>query len=271
MSKYNKRNWIVLFLSAVLMFVSVAQATAMTMPEARIWGRADDGWNTFDANIQYSATNSLSYAYNGGLAGYANHVSGGNTQSLGASAYATTDGITPNVNNGAIAVPYLYFQWRVVRNDGGSGNPLDMAPVDLSIVYGVHGSTAGVGSVSSDAFFNAGNVFGNLWFAPVATPSYPYTPGSYAFHDDAYINSWNTVYMQLSAHAQSGNTGGVGEIDALFTAALSLPSAVGSTYHIELNTVESPDPAPVPEPSTIFLFGAGLGGLAVWRRRATKK
>jgi len=121
MSKYNKRNWIVLFLSAVLMFVSVAQATAMTMPEARIWGRADDGWNTFDANIQYSATNSLSYAYNGGLAGYANHVSGGNTQSLGASAYATTDGITPNVNNGAIAVPYLYFQWRVVRNDGGSG------------------------------------------------------------------------------------------------------------------------------------------------------
>ncbi|MBT1074882.1 PEP-CTERM sorting domain-containing protein [Geobacter grbiciae] len=30
----------------------------------------------------------------------------------------------------------------------------------------------------------------------------------------------------------------------------------------------NPDPDPVPEPSTLLLLGAGLGGLAIWRRRS---
>jgi hypothetical protein len=34
---------------------------------------------------------------------------------------------------------------------------------------------------------------------------------------------------------------------------------------------EIPGGQPVPEPSTFILFGAGLGGLAFWRRRSVKK
>ncbi len=35
---------------------------------------------------------------------------------------------------------------------------------------------------------------------------------------------------------------------------------------IQFRTPETPDP--VPEPSTFMLFGAGIGGFALWRRRA---
>ncbi|MEW6518674.1 MAG: VPLPA-CTERM sorting domain-containing protein [Thermodesulfobacteriota bacterium] len=246
-------------LLAIFLCGFATHAGAMTIPEARVYGQADDGWNTFDHTELYSNTSSLSHEFRGVNTGYANHAFGGDNPSLGASAYAITDGTTTNF--GAITVPYLYFQWRVAPNEGVANVPSQIA-VMLEIQYTLSRSITWPGFTGNDAYFND-SAFGYLWFAPVATPSYPYTPGDYVFHDDAYINNWNTTYMQLSAHAQTGNVGGMAEVESTFTGFLSLPEAYASDYHIEYKTVE----APVPVPAAVWLLGSGLLGLAGLRRK----
>jgi hypothetical protein len=246
-------------LPAFFLCAFVAQAEAMTIPEARIYGQADDGWNTFDHTELYSNTSSLSHEFNGANVGYANYAFGGVNPALGASAYVISDGTTTNF--GVITVPYLYFQWRVAPNDGVANVPSQI-PVMLEIQYTLSQSKSGPASTSNNAFFNDG-AFGYLWFAPVATQSYPYTPGTHVFQDDAFVNNWNTTYMQLSSFAQSGNAGGVAEIDSTFTGFLSVPGDYTSDYHIEYNIVA----APVPVPAAIWLLGSGLLGIAGLRRK----
>jgi hypothetical protein len=247
-------------LPAIFLCVFATHADAMMIPEARVYGTASDGWNIFDRTELYSNTSSLDYAYNGSNAGYANHASGGTNPSLGASAYAITDGTTTNF--GAITVPYLYFQWRVAPNDGDANNPRLQIPVMLEIRYTLNQSASGPAHTANNAFFND-DAFGSLWFAPVATPSYPYTPGTHVFHDAAYEDQWNVTYMQLSSHAQCGNMGGIAEIDSLFTGFISVSGAYAADYHIEYDIVESP----VPVPAAVWLFGAGLLGMAGLRRK----
>lgn len=87
----------VIFLLAIFLGVFATQAGAMTIPEARVWGTASDGWNIFDHTELYSHTSSLSYEYNGPNAGYANYASGDGDHALGGPpAYAVTDGTTTN-------------------------------------------------------------------------------------------------------------------------------------------------------------------------------
>jgi hypothetical protein len=244
----------------------------MLVPDARVWGKAGTGYATYDFTELHSATESLYHDYLGNYVGYTNYAYGGPTLALGASAYAFSDGSISGdtLNYISNAVPYHYFAWRVVRNPGVTG-PANSVPVDLYIVYAENGLYNYPGGVGTDAYFNDPGGFGYLWFKPTAGPGVD-PPGAYTHHHDALVDHWNSVYMQLSAYAQNGNVGGTAEMDATFTAALSVSSALDSTsglpwdsmYHLELDAVA----APLPEPSTLLLLGPAMAGVLGLRRRS---
>lgn len=88
--------------------------------------------------------------------------------------------------------------------------------------------------LSTTSFFSAPLVNTNQW-----------TPFSY---DGILLNNYDVLYLAF----EMGGTSGLRGIDNVLW---NVDSASASA------------PAPVPEPSAFLLLGAGIGGLALWRRR----
>jgi len=84
------------------------------------------------------------------------------------------------------------------------------------------------------------------------------------------VQSGQTLVLQASIQAAIiGN----GTIDFGNTATISfdLPTGVTFTSQSGVFLTQSPTADPIPEPSTILLFGTGIAGLGAWRYRKRKK
>lgn len=74
---------------------------------------------------------------------------------------------------------------------------------------------------------------------------------------------WNQYKTTFTANADSSVLS--------FAAAMPFVDASPFTYGIQLDGVVLIDTTPVPEPATVALLMAGLGGLLVWRRRGARR
>jgi hypothetical protein len=139
----------------------------------------------------------------------------------------------------------LYVNWGAVLQEPTNliHTTAQMPYFDINIFKGA----TNVGTFHADAGTQQGGGWSLIGSGSAPnTGDYWYKSGTFVF-DFADFAIGDLMTIQMSVHDCS--LGGHG--------AYAFLDGIGTTYQ----------PPTVPEPSTLFLLGAGLGGLAIWRRK----